>query len=213
MLNEDQIIKGCRNKSEKARKALYQMYSEAMRGICRRYTSNVSDAEDIMQEGFIKVFKHIKQFRGQGSLGGWIKRIMINTAISILRKKSKLVFSNDFDNLNFSASTTDNYKVEPDINPQNVKATIESAELSRKEILEAVQLLPDGYRTVFNLYAIENYKHREIAEMLGIDTNTSKSQLARARKHLQNLLYDIAIAKAKEYYKKELLARTDNRTS
>jgi len=203
MLNEDHIITECKKKSAKAQKALYEQYSAAMRGVCRRYAPNISDAEDILHEGFMLVFNNIEKFEAKGSLGSWIKRIMINSAISGLRKKKKLVFTDEYADENFADETDEADDYEPNINPNNIKATIENAGLSQAEIIEIMHQLPHGYRTVFNLYAVEGFKHREIAEMLGIDINTSKSQLARARRLMQSMLFEKAKEKARGFYQQK----------
>jgi len=151
--------------------ALYERYASRMYGVCLRYTSDPEEAQDILQEGFIKVFRHLEKFRQEGSFEGWIRRIMINTAIEYFRKKKYL-------------------------NPVTEKeeASLESTDetaldrLAEKDIIGLIQQLSPGYRTVFNLYVIEGYGHKEIAEMLGISEGTSKSQLARAKSVLQKLV-------------------------
>lgn len=151
--------------------ALYERFASRMYGVCLRYTSDPEEAQDILQEGFIKVFRHLEKFRQEGSFEGWIRRIMINTAIEYFRKKKYL-------------------------NPVTEKeeASLESSDenaldkLAEKDIIGLIQQLSPGYRAVFNLYVIEGYGHKEIAEMLGISEGTSKSQLARAKSVLQKLV-------------------------
>jgi len=146
-----------------------------MFGVCLRYTDNKDDAQDILQEGFIKVFKNIQSFRRQGSFEGWIRRIMVHTSIEHYRRNSRyfMVDIEEARSLSFDADVLSN--------------------LGRNEILDLVQQLPVGYRTVFNLYVIEGYPHQEIADMLQITVGTSKSQLSRGKKILQekiNLLFN-----------------------
>lgn len=173
---EEELIKRCLKRDRKAQKMLYDKYSSMMMGLCRRYANDKSTAEDILQEGFVKVFLHMKSFSGKGSFTGWIKRIMINTAISYFHKHIKTSWHEELDLgkgvLDFNDSVH-----EPDY--------------SYEELLKVIEELPHGFRMVFNLYAIEGYKHREIAEMLGIDTGTSKSQYSRARKIIQEKLEEL----------------------
>jgi len=143
-----------------------------MYNICLRYAKNSDEAEDILQEGFIKVFDKINQFAGTGSFEGWIRRIMVNSALEVIRKRK----------IDFSVVDT-KYIQDPHEYTYNTIST-----LNVKELLAVIQQLPDGYRTVFNLYVIEGYQHSEIAEILGVSEGTSKSQLARARNLLQSKL-------------------------
>lgn len=167
---EEELVNGCRANEPHYQKALYQQHYRKMYGICLRYAENKDDAADILQEGFIQVFKYIDSFRG-GSLEGWIRRIVVNMAIAYYRKKSKYVMT-DVDEAKGVGNNED-----------------AMANLSAEEILKLIQELPVGYRTVFNLYEIEGYNHIEIGEMLGISVGTSKSQLSRAKEMLRNELY------------------------
>lgn len=144
-----------------------------MLGLCMRYSRNASEAEDIMQEGFVKVFSKIKFFREEGSFEGWIKRIMINTAINYNRKNQKHSFHVDIDEIQETLNLHDGFEQHPT-----------EAQVNPDVLMKMVQNLPDGYKMVFNLYVFEGYKHKEIADMLNISENTSKSQLARARKYI-----------------------------
>ncbi len=169
------IIKGCKAGNSKSQENLYNRYSAKMFGVCLQYTKNSTEAEDVMQDAFIKIFQKINQFREEGSLEGWMRRIIINTALEKFRKQ----------NLMFPVS--DIFETAGNLNYDNLISNISSGEL-----LRIIQDLPPRYRLVFNLYAIEGYKHKEIAEKLGIETGTSKSNLARARSILQkkvNILY------------------------
>jgi len=136
-----------------------------------RYAGNSDDAQDMLQDGFVKVFKNLEKFRGEGSFEGWVRRIFVNTAIEHLRRKTQLVSIGE--------------KEERTI-PQNEKTAIDS--LAEKDILALIQQLSPGYRTVFNMYVIEGYTHKDIGEILGISEGTSKSQLARARVILQQMV-------------------------
>ncbi|MGZ5286259.1 MAG: RNA polymerase sigma factor [Flavisolibacter sp.] len=150
---------------------LYQRFAPKMYAVCLRYASNTEEAEDILQEGFIKIFNKIGSFRGEGSFEGWIRRIFVNTAIEQFRKKTYLKPITEAE-----------------------ESTVEGKYLSvldtlaEKDIIRLVQQLSPGYRTVFNMYVIEGYTHKQIAELLGISEGTSKSQLSRAKLILQDLV-------------------------
>lgn len=171
MISESDLIEGCLRGDRKMQYELYQRYAPKMYGVCLRYAANAEEAEDILQEGFIKVYKKISSYRGDGSFEGWIRRIFVNTAIEHFRKKTYL---------------------QP-ITEQE-ESTIEGKYLSvldslaEKDIIELIQQLSPGYRTVFNMYVIEGYTHKQIAEILGISEGTSKSQLSRAKLILQDLV-------------------------
>jgi RNA polymerase sigma-70 factor (ECF subfamily) len=166
------LIKRCQDNDPKAQGLLYQQLAPKMFGICLRYTRNHMEAEDVLQEGFIKVFRYLKDYRNDGSLEGWIRRTIVNTAINFYKKRAK--YQND---ISLDHSEPINQEEESAID-----------KLSAKELLEYIQELPDGYRMVFNLNVIEGYTHKEIGEMLNISENTSKSQLSRARSVLQGKL-------------------------
>ena len=168
-VTEPEIIEGCKAGIRTLQKALYDRFSGKMYGVCLRYSKNREEAEDVLQEGFIKVFKSIAQYSGSGSFEGWIRRIIVNTALEAIRKK-KLDFST-YD----VGYVEDKYESGYDV----------TGKMDMKDMLAIIQGLPVGYRTVFNLYAIEGYQHKEIAEMLQISEGTSKSQFARARQILQ----------------------------
>ncbi len=173
MLSEEQLIKGCVKNDRKAQKALFDKYASVLLGVCARYAHDIAEAEDILQEGFVKIYTRIKQYSGSGSFEGWMKRVMVNTALSHLRQNAKHFYHQDVTEISEN-------KINDDTNYD--------ADFSEKEILSIVNKLPDGFRVVFNLYAIEGYKHKEIAEMLGIDIGTSKSQYSRAKKIIQKQL-------------------------
>ncbi len=196
MTRETKLIKDCIKNKKRAQKALYLKYAPIMRAVCLRYAGNLQEAEDVLQEGFIKVFTKIKNYSEKGSFEGWIRKIMINTALTQIRsnKKYKLMFPiEDVNETNFKDFSFD--KAQEEYQPKSIKEIISAADFDKNEIMEIVASLPDGYRMVFNLYTIEQFKHKEIAELLGIDINTSKSQLSRARKLIQQKLYEIATQK------------------
>lgn len=169
-ISENTLIEKCRQNDSSAQKVLYERYAPAMLGICRRYVKDWMEAENVMSEGFFKIFTKIDQYGFQGSFEGWMKKIMVNESLALLRKR------NDF-NL---ALETSNLVISPAAGPEEIAG--------ENSILELLHKLPTGYRTIFNLYAIEGYKHKEIAEQLNISINTSKSQLIKARKRLQDLM-------------------------
>lgn len=171
--SEEELIRACRRNNHKAQHDLYQKYCDRMFGICLRYVKNRFEAEDIMIKGFMTVFRKIDQYAGRGSFEGWMRRIMINEALEFIRNNKNLLMSVDIE---YAES-------EPDW------ATLENS-LETADLLDMIGQLPDGYRTVFNLYAIEGYNHKEIGELLGISEGASKSQLSRARLHLQKLLLE-----------------------
>jgi RNA polymerase sigma-70 factor (ECF subfamily) len=169
-MSEQELVAGCISNHPESQEALFKLFSGKMLAVCLRYTANRAEAEDILQDGFIKVFGKIGSFKNEGSLEGWVKRIMVNTALDQLRKNKKLTISE----LDENWDAIDNQKT--------------SDNLDAKDLMKLVQSLPNGFRTVFNLYAIEGYSHKEIGEILGINESTSKSQYSRARSHLMKML-------------------------
>jgi RNA polymerase sigma factor (sigma-70 family) len=170
-VTESTLIEKLREQDRAAQKWLYDRYSPLMFSVCRRYLRSGHDAEEALVSGFFKVFSQIDNFAGSGSFEGWIRRIMVNEALMMLRKKQPLVFPGEEWAFPDQA---DGFSIE--------------AELSAREILDLLDHLPPGYRTVFNLYVLEGFKHHEIADTLGISINTSKSQLILAKEKLRNLL-------------------------
>jgi RNA polymerase sigma-70 factor (ECF subfamily) len=150
---------------------LYQQFAPKMYGVCLRYAGNAEEAEDIVQEGFIKIFNKIGSYRGDGSFEGWIRRIFVNTAIEHFRKKTYL-----------------QPLTEVEENTMEGKYLSVLDKLAEKDIIQLVQQLSPGYRTVFNMYVVEGYTHKQIAEALGISEGTSKSQLSRAKQILQDMV-------------------------
>lgn len=180
MISDEQIIEGCVEGRRKAHSLLYRKYASTMLGVCMRYCNNRADAEDVLQEGFIKVFSHISSFRKEGSFEGWIKRIMINAAIDNYQNNLKHYFHADVDEIDEYMVTGDTSGHDPEL-PQDI-------DIPKEKLMEMIQQLPDGYRVVFNLYAIEGLVHKEIATLLGITENTSKTQLMKARRTLRKKL-------------------------
>jgi RNA polymerase sigma factor (sigma-70 family) len=171
IFDDNDLIEGCINGDRKMQYELYRKYAPKMYAVCLRYAGNAEEAEDILQEGFIKVFSKISSFRREGSFEGWIRRIFVNTAIEQFRKKIDLQPVTDYEE-----------------NTIEGKYPSVLDELAEKDIIEIIQQLSPGYRTVFNMYVIEGYTHKQIAEALGISEGTSKSQLSRAKLILQDLL-------------------------
>ena len=163
---ETKIIKLAVENNRQAQQQIYGKYSSKMLGVCRQYIKDIQLAEDVMITAFMKVFTNLKNFEHKGSFEGWIRRIMVNECISYLRVQKKVKFAED------------EFFVEESFNEIDSQFTVE-------QIQYLIDALPDGYKMVFNLYAIEGYKHNEIAKMLGINEGTSKSQLSHARKMLQ----------------------------
>ncbi len=209
MIVNDEVIKRCKENDSQAQRTVYEAYSPIMFVICMRYLAHRNEAADAMQDGFIQVFTKIKQFQGSGSFEGWVKRIMVNQCLMIIRQRPKCHLA-DIDAINETKIVHDN-ETEDD---ESAKGIITNADFTNDEILEVVSQLPEGYRVVFNLYALENYKHKEIATMLNISVNTSKTQLIRARKRLQEKLLQLAQKREKEQNKKAILIfaamNTDN---
>jgi RNA polymerase sigma-70 factor (ECF subfamily) len=162
------IIKGCKRGKRKSQEALFRLFADKMFGVCRYYTKDYTEAEDILHDGFLKVFDKISKFREEGSLEGWIRRIMINTALERIRRNHHMY--------SLAEEQADNIPEET--------VPVES-QITENELMEMIQELTPQYRLVFNLYAIEGYSHKEISTMAGISEGTSKSNLARARVILQ----------------------------
>ncbi len=170
-VSENDLIQGCIEGNRQMQELLYQKYSSKMYGVCLRYSGNMEDADDLLQEGFIKIFKNLSKFRGEGSFEGWIRRIFVNTSIEHFRKKVKL----------YNVTDVQENTIEDD------DLTILDT-LAEKDIIFLVNELSPGYKAVFNMHVIEGYSHSEIADILGITEGTSKSQLARAKGVLKKSL-------------------------
>ncbi|MDP4283580.1 MAG: RNA polymerase sigma factor [Bacteroidota bacterium] len=176
---ESYLIQACIDGDRQMQKVLYKKFAAKMYGICLRYAGNTEDANDILQDGFIKVFKNLSKFRGEGSFEGWVRRIFVNTSIEHFRKKVKLYNVTE---------VQENTIEDKEFNALDLLAT--------KDIISIVNELSPGYKAVFNLHVIEGYSHKEIADILGITEGTSKSQLARAKGVLKKMT-DVRMNKIK----------------
>ena len=170
-MTEEEIIAGCIKKKNDSQRLLFDKYAGKMMSLCLRYARD-ADAKDILQEGFLRVFDYIHQYRGEGNFEGWMRRVFVSVAMRHIAKKKITVL--DIDNIDYEISTD-----VPDIIDR----------LSENEIHSLIRKLPDGYRTVFNLFVLDGYSHEEIADMLNIQASTSRTQLLKARKMLQGLIY------------------------
>lgn len=168
-MTDEQLVEALLRQDAGAQRQLYERYSRRMFGVCMRYAKSQEEAEDLLQEGYLKVFQKISSYKNQGSLEGWIRRVIINTALDYLRRQK----------INWTGI---------EHMPEQAEAPPVLDHLHVKDLLQVIQQLPAGFRTVFNLYAIEGYTHKEIGELLGISENTSKSQYSRARANLIALL-------------------------
>lgn len=168
---EEALISGCRRKEPKAQRDLYQQWAPKMLGLCLRYIKDRSEAEAVMTGGFMKIFEKISQYSGEGNFEGWMRRIMVNESLIYLRQHKNAFMMVEAREAHAEVSTAD-----------------AEQQLQAEDLLNMVRQLPNGYRSVFNLYAIEGFSHKEIAGQLGISENTSKSQLSRARSLLQQYL-------------------------
>ena len=171
-MTEEAILQGCLKNHAAAQKELYNRYSPKMLAVCYRFAHNREDAEDMLQDGFIKVFLQIHTFQSKGAFEGWIRRIIVHTCINHLKKNKR--FNESVDILQASAAQ---------VREENIPSLMQA-----KQIVDCIRVLPMGYRTVLNLYAIEGYSHKEIAGMLEIEESTSRSQYTRARQMLEDIL-------------------------
>jgi len=171
-MTEEQMLAGSIKNNASAQEAFYNKFSPKMLGVCYRFAKNREDAEDMLQEGFIKIFTQLHQYRNEGALEGWIRRIVVHTCINVLKKNKKFAESVDIIHAN-------SIHVKEDMIPSIMQA---------KQVVECIRMLPMGYRTVLNLYAIEGYSHKEIAGMLDIEESTSRSQYTRAKAMLEDIL-------------------------
>ncbi len=185
MTVDEKIIRGCISGKRRAQNQLYNAFAPGMLGVCMRYCKNVAEAEDVLQEGFVKVFKYIKNFRGEGSFEGWIRRIMVNTAITSYNKTSKVYY----EEINENTMSYDDTSMGDEV----------YFPVDAEILMQLIQQMPEGYRMVLNLYVFEGYKHKEISNILNISENTSKSQLSKGRKYLKNELEKIEKVKSLQY--------------
>lgn len=168
-MKEEELIKRCLKNDALAQRMLYDKIGPKMMGVCLRYMGNTEEAQDVLQDGFIKVFDKMKGFSGAGSFEGWARRIFVNTALDAIRKNKKLKYHADIDDVAYSLKF-DDYIFET---------------LAAEDLIDVLQQIPVGYKTVFNLYVIEGYSHKEIADMMNITESTSKSQFSRAKAMLR----------------------------
>ncbi len=172
-MTEFELIKGCVNEDMTCQRLLFEQYAGKFMSICLRYANDTMQAEDLLQEGFIRIYKHLHQFKFEGSFEGWMRRIIVNVALKSLQKKR----------LHF-------VEVNDEINDAQIPSYAYSS-LGEEELMKLINNLPTGYKIVFNLNVIEGYSHDEIADMLGIQASTSRSQLVKARKMLQNQILQL----------------------
>jgi RNA polymerase sigma-70 factor (ECF subfamily) len=183
-MDHQKLVKDCLKGKLQAQRELYELFAKDMLGVCYRYTRSIKDAEDVLQEGFVKVFHHLSQYRNEGELGAWVRRIMVNTALNFLKRNRKYQQEMFFTEEYLHPVTDDNPVVK----------------LQAKEIADLIRQLPHGYQVIFNLHAIEGYSHVEIGELLGISDGTSRSQYARARNLLITWIENFSLNKKKEKY-------------
>lgn len=175
-MTEEELIKGCIRENAACQKEVFVRFASRMLGVCQRYARNSADAEDILQDAFIKIFSKMNQFKFEGSFEGWIRRIVVNTA---LKKYSLIRYDKEFTGYDINE------------NQESQAGPAAFSHLSEKDLLVLINRLPDGYRLIFNLYVIEGYQHEEIAVMLGIQPGTSRSQLVKARTLLQKQIIQL----------------------
>lgn len=176
-MDDETLVKECNSGNAKAQRMLFDRFSPKMLGVAMRYIKDKERAEDVLQDGFIKVFKNIHRFKHKGSLEGWIRRIVVNTALDQLRKNKKFQNNLELDDSFFEI----------------VQQSKAEGILQKEVLLQIVQQLPEGYRVIFNMFAIEGYSHKEIAKELNISESTSKSQYSRARSVLKKTLKKLNI--------------------
>jgi RNA polymerase sigma factor (sigma-70 family) len=171
-MDDKTLVTECAKGNSRAQRALFDKFDPKMLAVVMRYLRNMDEAEDTLQDGFVKIFQKIGEFKMEGSLEGWIRRIMVNTALDMLRKNKKLLGDTQLDDVSYKIAFEDHG----------------FEDMNLQHLLRMIDALPDGYRVVFNMFAIEGYSHKEIADTLGVTENTSKSQYSRARAFLRNQL-------------------------
>jgi len=183
-MDHQKLVRDCLKGKLQAQKQLYEEFARHMLGVCYRYTRSIRDAEDVLQEGFVKVFNKLHQYKQEGELGAWIRRIMVNTALNFLKRNRKyqdeMFFTNDY------------------LHP--VSDEDPSIRLESKELAHLIRQLPPGYQVIFNLHAVEGFSHVEIGELLGISDGTSRSQYSRARNLLITWIQNYSLDKKTEKY-------------
>jgi RNA polymerase sigma factor (sigma-70 family) len=186
-MDYNKLVADCLKLRPDAQRQLYEHFAPAMLGICFRYTKSIDDAEDVLQEGFIKVFESLHQYRYEGDIGAWIRKVMVNTALNYLKKNRKYQYDLSFSEMILHPVSVDDPAVT----------------LQTRELAELIRQLPTGFQLIFNLYAIEGYSHIEIAAMLGISDGTSRSQYARARALLIKWIDKFSLEDKSENYAKK----------
>jgi len=176
-MTNEQIVNKCLKGDARAQKMLYEKFAPKLLAICYRYASKHEEAQDILQEGFIKIFEKLDKYSGLGSLEGWMRRIIVNTALDGIRRNKKLLLNDDINEVGYKIESND---------------FIEER-LAAQDLLKVLHSIPVGYRTIFNLYAIEGYSHKEIAEQLEISPSTSKSQYSRAKALLRKKITSLGL--------------------
>jgi len=174
-MSEEEMIKRCLKNDSLAQRTLYDKLGPKMMGVCLRYMMNTEEAQDVLQDGFVKVFEKLGAYSGTGSFEGWVRRIFVNTALDAIRKNKNLKYQTQIDDVAYALKSND-YIFES---------------LVAEDLMKVLQQLPLGYKTVFNLYAIEGYSHKEIAEKMNITVSTSKSQFSRAKAMLREIITEL----------------------
>lgn len=183
-MDERQLVKNCLKGKPAAQKELYDRFAEQMLGVCYRYTKSLADAEDVLQDGFVKVYRHLSTYKFEGELGAWIRRIMVTTALNFLKKHSRYRTDLSFDH---------NDSLHPLVENEA------ELRMTARELADLIRQLPTGYQTIFNLHAVEGFTHVEIGAMLGITDGTSRSQYARARQLLISWIDKNDLIKNEQY--------------
>lgn len=174
-ISDEKLVKGCLKGDALYQKTLFEKFSPRMLGIAQRYTKNSDEAHDILQETFIKVFNNLIKYKHNGSLEGWVRKICVNSSLDYLRKNKNLKFNDDVSELEYKLQSTETNILE---------------ELAAEDLMGILSQLPEGYKAVFNLFVIDGFSHKEIAEQLEISVNTSKSQFSRARGLLKKIIIE-----------------------
>ena len=177
VMDDNTLVIECVKCNPKAQRLLFDKFAPKMLTVCLRYANDSADAEDVLQEGFVKVFSKLSDFKMEGSLEGWIRRIMVNTSLDAIRKNKKYLTDAKLEDVEYKIHSSEST----------------SDQLQADDLMKLVHALPEGYKVVFNLFAIEGYSHKEIADLLGVSENTSKSQYSRARAHLRIQLEKLEI--------------------
>lgn len=173
-MTDEELIKQCLRNDHRAQKALFDKFSGKMMSVCLRYANNMEEAEDILQDGFVKVFTKLDAYKGDGSFEGWIRRTVVNTALDHLRKAKHNQLDLDLSEAEYLAGEDEKIL----------------SQMRTEEVMRLIQNMPTGYRTVFNLFAIEGFSHQEIAQELGVTESTSKTQYKKARTYLMNIIVE-----------------------